>query len=292
MISQVITYKEQQHSVPFFKIDVEALIEQRLPPAPGSLIRLVNLLRDYNTPRPVLIEAVNNDPILVARILRLANSPIYAFEREIILIDMALTAIGSQAIYDIVIVELAARTFNSPVTKTQAYRKIWEHSVAVAVLTKEISHTLEMRGLEEAFICGILHDFGKFIFLNHSPQIYERILGIETEIEMVAAEEEVFGCNHAEIGSLIARRWNLPEEICHSILHHHSARHDQPKLVERIIEVADIFANVKGYGTRTESEEMIQYNESVIKLGLSPKFLDNIWNLSQSKITEMLNTFN
>ncbi len=274
------------------KIDIETLLEQRMSPAPQSLMRLLSLLRDYSTPRSVLIETINYDPILTARVLRLANSPIYSFEREIILVDMALTAIGSQAIYDIVIIELASRAVSSGANRTKIFRRIWEHSIAVAILTRKISRMLEMRGQEESFICGLLHDFGKFILLNHHSKTYEEILKIDDEFEMLKAESEHFGYNHTEIGSLIARRWNLPDEICYAILNHHNcSQAEQPRFVEHIIEIADTLANINGYGVRKEDENKLEFSESAMKLGLSTHFLENVWESSQERIAEIIRTF-
>lgn len=292
MISQVFTSDETRTPVQKGRIDIEKLVDLRLSPAHGSLLRLVKLLNDYSTPRHVLIREINHDPILVARILRLANSPLYAFEREIVLIDMALTAIGSQTIYDIVVVELASRSVKNNANQTKIFRNLWEHSIAVAILTKRISQTMEMRGLEESFICGLLHDFGKFVLLEYDPARYEEILVNETEFEMLRSEEERFGYNHTEVGSLVARRWNLPDEICYAILNHHnSTQVEHPRFVEHIIEIADLLANINGFGNRQEDQTKLIYSESVMKLGLSPQILQNIWESSEGSISEMIKTF-
>lgn len=292
MTSQVVTSDGSLPPLRFQKLDIETLVDQRMSPAPGTLLRLVKLLNDFSTPRNLLINEINHDPILVARILRLANSPLYSFEREIVLIDMALTAIGSQTIYDIVVVELAARTVKKNAVQTKMFRGLWEHSIAVAILTKKISQTMEMRGLEESFICGLLHDFGKFVLLNHDPVGYEEILHTDSEFEMLKAETDHFGYNHTEVGSLVARRWNLPDEICYAILNHHNtSQAEQPRFVEHIIEIADLLAIVNGYGTRTEEKGKLEYSESAMKLGLSPLFLENVWDSSKLDIQEIIRTF-
>lgn len=274
------------------KIDIDSLVEQKMPPSPNGLMRLSDLLRDYNSTRGAIVQAIKHDPILTARVLRLANSPVYSFEREIVLVETAVTAIGNQSIYDIVIMEMAARTFNGGVTNAEISNKIWEHSLAVAIIAREISGTLEMRGLEESFICGLLHDFGKFVLLNHDEDGYKEILNINDEFEMLKAEFENYGYNHAEVGSLIARRWNLPDEVCYSILNHHNpTQSEQPKIVEHIIDIADILANINGYGTRTENPDKLDYSESVMKLGFSENFIDNVWERTKEKVPEIIGTF-
>ena len=274
------------------RINIESLVEQKMPPSPGSLMRLTELLRDFNISKNRIVEAIRYEPILVARILRLANSPIYSLEREVILVDEAIGAIGNQAIYDIVIVEFAARTFKNRGSQSETERKIWEHSLAVAILSREISQILEMRGLEESFVCGLLHDFGKFLLLNHDSEGYAEILEFDNEFEMLQAEVKHYGYNHSEVGSLVARRWNLPDDVCYSILNHHNpSQSEHPKIVEHIIDVADTLANVNGYGLRNEESSKLQVSESAMKLGLNDKFLEVVWNGAEGKIAEIVKTF-
>lgn len=274
------------------RINIESLVEQKMPPSPGGLMRLTEILRDYNSSKRQIVEAIRYEPILVARILRLANSPIYSLEREVILVDEAISAIGNQAIYDIVVIEFAARTFRNRGSQSETERKIWEHSLAVAILAREISQILEMRGTEEAFICGLLHDFGKFLLLNHDSEGYSEILDFDNEFEMLQAEVGHYGYNHSEVGSLVARRWNLPDDVCYSILNHHNpSQSEHPKIVEHIIDIADTIANVNGYGLREEENSKIQVSESAMKLGLNEKLIETIWDGAEGKIAEIVKTF-
>lgn len=274
------------------RINIESLVEQKMPPSPGGLMRLTQILRDYSITRNRIVEAIRYEPVLVARILRLANSPVYSLEREVILVDEAIGAIGNQAIYDIVIVEFATRTFRNRGNNSETERKIWEHSLAVAILSREISQILEMRGLEESFVCGLLHDFGKFLLFNHDNKGYSEILDIDNEFEMLKAEVKQYGYNHSEVGSLVARRWNLPDDVCYSILNHHNpSQSEHPKIVEHIIDIADTLANVNGYGLRQEENSKLQASESAMKLGLNEKLLEVIWNGAEGKIAEIVKTF-
>ncbi len=274
------------------RIDIETLVEHRIPPSPGGLMRLSELLKDYNASKRQIVQAISYEPVLVARILRLANSSIYSLEREVVKIETALTSIGNQAISDIVALEIALTTFKSNKKQGEAEKSIWEHSIAVAMIAKEISQTLGMRGLEEAFICGLLHDFGKFLLLAHDESGYSDIMQIADETEMLRAESENYGYRHTEVGSLVAHRWKLHDQVCHSILHHHNPTNaEHPSFVEHIVEVADVLANIKGYGVRSEDPNKFEYSESAIKLRVDDEFLENVWEKSKGNITEVLSTF-
>lgn len=285
---------EFETQVPFVKskVDIETLLITKLPPSPGTMLRITDLLRDYNASIQQISQAISYEPVLVVRILRLANSPIYALERNVTSIQAAMAAVGTKAVHDIVMIGLASATFSREIKNSPVARKIWEHSIAVALISRELSQILGMRGTEEAFTCGLLHDIGKLILLSNYTAGFSAISEIDNESEMLNCETELFGYTHAEVGSLIARRWNLPEEVYYSILHHHNpSQAEQTNLVTHLVDVADIIANIKGYGLRTEDESRLGSSESVMKLGFSLEHLEYAWNNAESNIKDVIKTF-
>ncbi|MET0752352.1 MAG: HDOD domain-containing protein [Pyrinomonadaceae bacterium] len=274
------------------KINIDLLVETNLPPSPGSIIRITKLLRDVNSSTRALTDAVSYEPMLVVRVLRLVNSPIYGLERNVTSIQTALQTIGNSVLSEIVMMELAASTFGKEIRNSIYARNIWVHSLAVAIVARELTKHLKMSGTEEAFTCGLLHDIGKFILLSNDFENFTLLLDDSGESEMLRCEQEQYGYNHAEIGSLVARRWGLQEDVCYSILHHHNpSQASQGMLMAHIIDIADMIANEKGYGLRKEEREKMLNSESVIKLNLSEDDIENIWNKVERNITEVIKTF-
>lgn len=292
MIPNINQYESPPPPVLKPKVDIESLLITKLPPSPGTMMRITTLLRDYNASMRDITQAISYEPVLVVRILRLANSPVYALERNVTSIQMAITAVGAKAVHDIVMIGLASTTFSKEIKNSQIAKKIWEHSLAVAMTARELSKVLGMRGTEEAFTCGLLHDIGKLILLSNDIEGYTSLLGYTEESEMLKGEVELYGYNHTEVGSLIARRWNLPEEVYYSILHHHNpSQSDQGNLVTHLVDIADIMTNIKGYGLRAEEESKLEFSESVMKLGFTPAHLENAWKNAESNISEVIKTF-
>jgi putative nucleotidyltransferase with HDIG domain len=283
---------ETQPTIIRSKVDIETLLITKLPPSPGTMMRITTLLRDYNASTREVTQAISYEPVLVVRILRLANSPVYALERNVTSIQAAMAAVGTKAIHDIVMIGLASTTFSKEIKNSPIAKKIWEHSLAVAMTARELSKVLGMRGTEEAFTCGLLHDIGKLILLSNDVEGYPRILEYTGENDMLWGEDELYGYNHAEVGSLIARRWNLPEEVYYSILHHHNpSQSEQGNIVTHLVDIADTMANIKGFGLRTEEESKLEHSESVMKLGFTPAHLENAWKNAESNINEVIKTF-
>lgn len=274
------------------KVKIQTLSVTKLPPSPGAMMRITTLLRDYNASTPEITKAISCEPVLVIRILRLANSPIYSLERTITSIQSAIAAVGTRAVHDIVMMGMASATFSKELKSSPIAQKIWKHSLAVAMTARELSKTLGMRGTEEAFICGLLHDIGKLILLSNNADEYLPVLAIDNESEMLRGENDIFGYTHAEVGSLIARQWNLPEEVYYSILYHHNpSQSDHANLVTHLVDVADLLANVKGYGVRPEESAKMETSESVMKLGFTNNDLESIWDRAEISINEVLKTF-
>lgn len=291
MIPQTHLYEKQDLSLPP-KINIETLVETKLPPSPGNIMNITTLLRDYNTTTQKIIQAVSYEPVLVARILRLANSPVYALERNVTSIQTAISAIGNFALHDIVMIELASAAFSEGMNNSTLVKKIWQHSLAVALLARELSRILGMRGTEESFTCGLLHDIGKIILLSHDGEGYSEVLENNGEIETLRREVARYGYNHAEVGSLVARRWGLPDEVCYAILHNHNpSQPEHPMLAAHLVDVADIIANLHGFGVRYEEKEKLASSESIMKLGFTEEQMENAWDNIENDLNEVIRTF-
>lgn len=274
------------------RIDIETLVDTRLPPSPGGIMRITTVLRDYNASTSKIAEAINFEPALVTRILRLANSPIYALEKNVATVQQAINSVGTVMIHDIVMMELTSKTFANSMYKSTEVRTIWKHSLAVALLARELSKILKNRGAEEAFVCGLLHDIGKIILLAHDENSFKELEGTATEGEMLRMEMARFGYSHAEVGALVARRWGLPDDVCYSILHHHDPSQSEKQMIAtRLVDVSDMIANFRGLGLRKEEEPRFSYSESAIQLGLTAEQMEEAWQTVEKSLDEVMAAF-
>ncbi len=205
---------------------------------------------------------------------------------------MAVNALGNQAIHMLVVVYAASDSFSGKDRRSPTDRALWEHSVAVALAAREISSTLGMRGGEEAFLCGLLHDIGKLLLLRHDAQLYAQVAECDDEQEMLQREQTIYGYTHAQIGALVAKRWNLPEEVSHAIYYHHQpSSAGQAMLTASTVDVADAVSNRAGIGLRRTSEGNLSETESVIALRLSEEQLQEVWKKVEASMQEMMPLF-
>jgi len=265
----------------FFSI--ENLIKTRLPPLPANVMRVSALLADYDASPKKVADAISLDPILSTRLLRLANSPIYGVNRSVTSLSQAVARVGNTEIHGMLMVSGISDSFGRKVLGSPAGKAIWSHLLAVAVATSEICNYANMRGADDAFTCGLLHDIGKLILLRADMPLYSGLLDRAEEGEDIRVlEQEAFGFDHTELGASVANAWNLSPALAHMIRHHHDPTKASSGIaMVRFINIADRFVHLHSSGANMF--ELFMY-QSVIDLGLTQEMFDSIW----EKITERL----
>lgn len=284
----------QSSSIPpaIHQLDLDAMIKSKLSPLPGSVVKLLNLIQDPNVKTEDLANAVLSDPALTTRILRLANSPIYYLQRKVTSIQKAIDVIGLRSLYDILIINVANDSFSNEIQYSVIGRMIWNHSLAAAIFARELSCTIGLRGSEEVFICGLLHDIGKIMLLRAAPEVYAEVLGKATEEELLEWELEKFGYEHGEIGAIVARGWKLPDDIGRVIFDHHKLdKIENVGIVSHLINVADMAANVNGYGLRLENFDQTSTTDSMNYLKVNFDQLQTAWDKIEGSLDEIMNSF-
>jgi putative nucleotidyltransferase with HDIG domain len=274
-------------------IDLDSLVKLELPALPDVAMRVAALTQDPDNSTRAIAEAIGYDPILGARVLRAANSPLYYLERDVTTLTMAVNAIGNDGINLMVVASAASDAFQRKGRRIAEETTLWGHSLAVGLAAREIMALLGLRGTDQGFICGLLHDIGKLLLLRWDLDAYRQLVSTVEAKDFLAAEVEMFGYTHAQVGALVAKRWNLPEAICNAIYHHHQpAKNVQSTVMARVIEVADDLANTAGVGFRAAVEGDLVASESANALQLSESQLKGVWETTQTSLSATFALFN
>ena len=278
------------------QIDIEDLVRKELPPLPSSALRVSSLLQDANASTRAVAETIGHDPALAARILRAANSPLYALERNVTSLPAAVIALGNQTLQALALVSAAADAFGKTSKRLPGAKKLWEHSILTGLVARELSAALGMRGTDEAFVCGLLHDMGKLPMLQHDPEACARADAraavCDDELEALMIEQESFGYTHAQVGALICKRWGLPEGIGYAVLsHHHPSEAPQQMFMARLIDVANQLANAPAEEGAPDEGHPLAAAESSVTLHLTAAHLRASRAAADSKLGEILACF-
>jgi putative nucleotidyltransferase with HDIG domain len=178
-----------------------------LPPIPDVMLQIGEKIDIPNISIDEIIECIT-DQILVSKILRICNSPYYGHFGHFSSLKKAVVFIGLKSLMSIVTVH--AMSSFSP-RNSKEIKKVLQHCLVCGMIAREI--TRDMGGnYELAFICGLLHDIGKTILLD--------MLG--DYMLLPEARDRLIEENHAEVGYLLADKWNFGSDIKDVIRYHHT----------------------------------------------------------------------
>jgi len=215
---------------------------KNLPSVPLIMMEVTKMLSSYKTSANELGRVISRDQALVAKILSVANSPLYGLPRRVSTIEFAIVILGFDHIKNIVIALSMIEAFKNKDDKNWSRKKYWQHSVLTAVAAKRIADDLGIIKSGEAFTAGLLHDLGISVIQRYFNPEFARISKMVREGQMsyLQAEEKVLGITHAEVGKYLLERWNLPQSLGDAVFFHHkpSAATDN-NIIAAIVHLAD-----------------------------------------------------
>lgn len=180
-----------------------------LPTAPKVVQELVASFDKASVSTEEIARKVSLDPVLSAKLLRLANSAYYNLSRSIGTVEDAVLMLGFVAVRTLVISSGLVNGFKS-VTGLDL-GDFWRHSMRTAVAAKWIAKKTRDNG-ELAFTIGMMHAIGQLVIHSAMPDKAVALDGIAPPLDerRLAVEREALGFTYADVGAELARRWQFP----------------------------------------------------------------------------------
>ena len=222
----------------------------QLPSMPLVALKALDVLRDPNATFADIARILEPDPVIAARVLRVVNSAAYSRRDPVKTLEKAVSQIGVKPMR-ILLVELAAcQVFTSRSSGIrQSFKQIWEHCLAVAMLSRDLASNLATRvDSDVAYLAGLMHDIGKPIVAGLLLEA-ERKLIEELDVPFMTETlwRKTVAESHRGVGAVVASSWKLPPAIADAILH--CDAYDQtggPHAVSNIVRFANALAKREG----------------------------------------------
>jgi HD-like signal output (HDOD) protein len=193
-----------------------------IPAFPAVALRVLDLVSQDDADFNVLAREIASDATLSAQVLRLANSALFNLENPVGTVRQAVMLLGSQRVQSLVM-SVAMANYSRAALRTEAFHRCWQHTIATAVLSREIAAAADAPQPEQAYSLGLLHDIGRLGLLVACPDDYDEMLrrADRNVTSLVELERQLFTMDHCELGRRLIMQWKLPHEFCVVAGRHH-----------------------------------------------------------------------
>jgi putative nucleotidyltransferase with HDIG domain len=213
----------------------------RPPVLPAVAVELSELTRKSNVSYDDVVSVLQNDPLIVAGVLKVAQSPIYGGRSPVQSLKEAIQRLGINTLRDIVWQVVAGMRLFRVKGYTQTMERLQAHSVFTACMARTIAARAGIAA-EHAFLCGLLHDVGI------SATLIALVEGEKQLPETNALLAAIDGM-HPQAGAMVAKLWNLSPSIVNVIENHHPASTEFGKTaaLNAVLCLAERFADEHGF---------------------------------------------
>lgn len=238
-------------------MDLESLAikvsrSENLPALP-QVVNTVLKMADDPTSSPIAMErAIERDTGLTAKLLRVASSSFYG-GNQVTSVARAISVLGLNTVRSLVLA-LSMQTMSSSrmVVRNFDKKAYWQHCLATATAARILGKLLMPLKVEELYSAAMMHDIGLLVLERFAPQVLEQSikLAMEENIPLEEAERQLFEFDHAEVGKLLADRWDLSPVLSNAIAYHHNVMEDlETSETTNVIAGANVLAHQCGFAT-------------------------------------------
>lgn len=277
-------------------VEIQELISKasNLISLPEVSLRVNNMANDPDSTAEDMGKVISQDPALVARMLKIANSAYYGSSTDVDTISRAIAILGTNKIRDLVLSTAASQAFDGIPNDLISMQDFWHHSLYCGILAQILakSSTKKIES-ESIFISGLLHDIGQLVMFNQSPEkSHEAILLLmegSQELSTFEAERHVFGFDHAQVGAALVNKWKLPKLIAECVAFHHEPENAQDYPAEvALISIANAVAGLADFDSVNENDVTPLINASTWELAaISKDVLPEAIKKAQEEIKEI-----
>jgi putative nucleotidyltransferase with HDIG domain len=193
-----------------------------LPVLPRTYLALRGALENPKVSLKTIVQIIEGDVGISAKILQLVNSAFFGLPREISTLQTAVSFLGTQMVQNLV---LSAEVFHvfekaAPIHRF-SFEDLHMHSQLAAKIAGRIQTSGHVHGA--AIVAALLHDMGKLVLALRSPKHFERAVqgAFDENLPLYQVEQQLIGVSHAEVGAYLLGIWGLPTPVVEAVAHHH-----------------------------------------------------------------------
>lgn len=260
---------------------------RELTSMPQVLAEVIRVAEKDDCGASDMADVILKDPALSARVLRIANSAYYGATREIGTVSQAVVTMGLRAVKALALSVGLYRLFDTQQGLVDR-KRFWRHSLEVAIGAREIALACSYKPVEEAFVCGLIHDIGILVLEANFEERFRRIWRLVEAGESLTKLEEIhWGTNHGRVTKFLLDQWHLPKYIGEAVAVHHDDFVEGEALPQnrlgRIVSLANRISKFRTYQMPPlDGEDILRIDRLAESLGIGSRELAEIQERSLS----------
>ena len=192
-------------------------LASNFPTPPAIALQIVALAGDPEIDVGKVATTIAKDPGLTAKVLRVANSPLYSKRRKSENLRQALVALGLNAATTLALSFSLVSTYKSGTGAGINHTRYWRRAILGASAARTFGGLMGVRSPEDLFLAALLQDIAVLGMDRVQPDFYRPLPAEATHEEIAAHERSLLETDHAAIGGWLLRQWKLPETLCATI---------------------------------------------------------------------------
>ncbi len=279
------------------KKDIKAIIAgiEALIPIPRVANKVMSIVKDPQSSMGMLSDIIQYDQALTANLLKAANSAYFGLSKKVESLHQAVVYLGLARVADLVLLGAGSANYSQPQEGYDLdHGDLWRYSVSSALITRDLA---EKRGVDDPhvlFTAALLKDIGKVVLSQHVAESFEKISFLVSQhgFSFREAEKAVLGIDHAELGGMIAERWQFSEKMVDIIRNHHLPLDAVYKEEAAFVYVADTLCMTMGVGVGSDGLAYRFHKEVLEGLGFTDLQYQEIiagFGEKMSQVEELIN---
>jgi putative nucleotidyltransferase with HDIG domain len=230
------------------------------PALAESRNRLLALVSEDRPSIGEMVRAIESDVALVIAVLRLANGVESPRRGQVESIVGAVEFLSPQAVQRLAASTETFEFFERGKPWDAAPERFRLHAVGVQRAADRLAAAAGYGHRDRLLVTALLHDIGKLVLMHAYPGYPRQVHGTaRTPEERLHNERRELGVDHAVVGGVLARRWNLPKAVASAIERHHA---DDAQGDAAFVRLADMLAHYS-QGSPVSSQELLKAARNV-----------------------------
>ena len=200
-----------------------------LPSLPEVALKVRDIIENPKVNAHDISKVVSADPALSARLIRVANSPLYRAVREIENVQDAVTRMGMATVRHLVNSLVMEQLYQPKVSSAYAdyLRVSWEHSTLVAAICRILAKNYTRLNPDQALFAGLIHDIGVLPIISKVELYADRF---DEDVDL----DDLIHQHHGHVGEVLLKHWNFPKDMIAVVAEHENLKRDSKEGVDYV----------------------------------------------------------